>query len=285
MNLCRGLTVMARLMDALNLHRKTVMLSLSHEGLQEPKRTRKNSPVSSPSSNSTSVAHSLSSSRVIEGILDVEKAIMPFVRDAVLQVIEQPLDERERDTLSSSKSVRCHTNREKTILNGSTIMEGRRFVSLDLSCSRFSTSFSRCDLSAAIFTDAFASHSTFNMASMRHCNLTHVQFHSCTFLATDATDVCARHGRFSHCIFSRTDMRRWDVRGATFYRCSFSMCDMSNWTYDGQTLVVEPIGWGNNRRLRWNEGAEKDQEVIGCHVIGNPATNGGPSLPPRDPTP
>ncbi|KAH9588631.1 Pentapeptide repeat [Trypanosoma melophagium] len=243
-------TLMTQIMDALNIQRKAALLSLPFESSLAPSYT-------------FSKTDSASSKRLLDAPLSTEKEVMPFLRDAVLKAIERPLQ-------------CCNQNQEA---NGNvevgTILEGRRLVGLNLACARLCGTFNRSDLSGVDFTDAFGGHSTFNLARMRRCCLTGAQFHSCTFLATDASYVDARRARFSHCVFRRTDMTGWDVRGATFYHCDFTMSELSDWVYDGQTAVFAPVGWSRCRRLNWT--------ARGSCAAPQSCTVGGavPSLPPR----
>ncbi|ORC85229.1 uncharacterized protein TM35_000372020 [Trypanosoma theileri] len=243
-------TLMAQVMDAINIQRKAALLSLPFES-------------SLASSYTSSKTNSASSMRLLDGPLSTEREVMPFLRDAVLEAIERPLESPDWN------------QERKSNVEVGTILEGRRLVGLNLACARLCGSFNRSDLSGTDFTDAFASHSTFNLARMPRCCLTGAQFHSCTFLATEASYVDARSGRFSHCVFRRTDMTGWDVRGATFYNCDFTMSELSDWVYDGQTIVVAPVGWSRCRRLGWD--ARGNSAAPQSCIIGGAV----PSLPPR----
>ncbi|KAF5221106.1 hypothetical protein ECC02_005818 [Trypanosoma cruzi] len=243
-------TVMTHVLDALNVQRKSALLSLPFEAFATTSFT----------------GNKTSSSRLLSGQLDTEKEVMPFVRDAVLRAVERsPQD--------------CGGKKTAEWPEVGTLMEGRRLVGIDLACTRLSGSFNRSDLSGANFTGAFADHSTFNLARMQGCKLAGAQFHSCTFLASDAAGADARRGRFSQCVFCRANMTDWDVRGATFYRCVFKLSDLSRWVYDSQTTVVEPVDWGRCRRLGWMTPSE---DCGDCLVVGK----GGvvPSLRPREET-
>nr|CCC93876.1 unnamed protein product [Trypanosoma congolense IL3000] len=254
-------TAIARLIDAFNIQRKTALLSLllkseSEVGGGAGITTREASPPLQPSG-------------LLRRPLELEQNVLPFVRDTFLGTMESGLVRAAREGVSPGAKTE----------NGN-VMEGRRLVSLDLACTRLSTSFNRCDLSNAIFIDALVDHCTFNLASMACCNLAGAQFHSCTFLATDAVGIDARRGRFSYCNFCRANMIGWDVRGATFYRCSFALCDMSQWVYDGQTTVVEPVSWERCRRTKWMKTGTNNTGEF--RVVRGTGKGCGLSLPPRD---
>ncbi|KEG12721.1 hypothetical protein DQ04_01471070 [Trypanosoma grayi] len=258
--------VVAQVIDALNVQRKTALLSLPFEA----------SWVTATTTESSSGGSASSLSRLLNGPLDTEREVLPFVRDAVLRAVERTPRGRDSKLMPEEHEVGA-------------LMEGRRLVGLNLTCSRLSADLNRSDLTGADFTDAFASHSTFNLARMQRCSLAGAQLHSCTFLATDAVGVDARRCRFSHCVFCRTDMTDWDVRGATFYRCAFTMSDMSGWLYDGATMVVEPVDWSRCRRLNWRAAA--GCSVRECNVVrkntscSSSSSSSCLSLGPRDCSP
>ncbi|RNF19640.1 uncharacterized protein Tco025E_04015 [Trypanosoma conorhini] len=247
-------TAMAQVLDALNVQRKAALLSLPLEA--------------SLSTSPACPAPPSPASRLLSSQLDTEKALMPFLRDAVVRALEpSPQARAGGKTTSEWPEV-------------GTLMEGRRLVGIDLACTRLSGTFNRSDLSGADLTGAFADHSTFNLARMQGCSLAGAQFHSCTFLAADAAGVDARRGRFSQCVFCRANLIDWDVRGASFYRCVFTMSDLSRWVYDAQTTVMEPVDWGRCRRLDWTTPAAGCGD---CRVVGK--AGGALSLPPRAPPP